>query len=121
MRAGGLAGVDFPYLAWRQAIGQTVAPVQGRPGVAWMHASHDIVAAYREIRRGTLTPGGYLKSLAKPLAFAAFALDDPMPGLVELPVAAWNRFAHDRFATLQHAVGQKFARKSGVPASKNAK
>jgi len=91
---GALAGVDFPYLAWRQATGQSVTPCRGRPGVAWMHASHDIVAAYREIRRGTLTVGGYLKSLYQPMTFAAFALDDPMPGLVELPVAAWNRISN---------------------------
>lgn len=118
---GSLAGVDFPYLAWRQAIGQTVAPCRSRPGVAWMHGSHDIVAAYREIRRGTLTPGAYLRSLWQPLAFAAFALDDPLPGLVELPVAAWNRFARSRVKTLQQTLAQKFARKSGVPVSKNAK
>jgi len=118
---GGLAGVDFPYLAWRQAIGQTIAPCRGRPGVAWMHASHDIVAAYREIKRGTLTPGGYLKSLGKPLTFAAFALDDPLPGIVEIPVAAWNRFARGQFGTLQQALAQKIARKAGVVAGKNAK
>jgi len=85
-----------------------------------MHASHDIVAAYREIKRGTLTPGGYLKSLWQPLAFAAFALDDPMPGLVELPVAAWNRFARGRFGSLQQALAQKTGRKPGVVAGKNA-
>jgi D-aspartate ligase len=118
---GGLAGADFPYLAWRQAIGQTIAPCRGRPGVAWMHASHDVVAAYREIKRGTLTPGGYQTSLWQPLTFAAFALDDPMPGIVELPVAAWNRFAGGRVAALQQALGQKIAQKSGVVAGKNAK
>jgi predicted ATP-grasp superfamily ATP-dependent carboligase len=118
---GGLAGVDFPYLAWRQAIGQTVAPCRGRPGVGWMHTSHDVVAGYREIKRGTLTARGYLKSLRKPLAFAAFALDDPLPGIVELPVAAWNRFVRGRFGTLQQTLAQKFARKSGVAVSKNAK
>lgn len=118
---GALAGVDFPYLAWRQAIGQTVAPCTGRAGVGWMHASHDIVAAYREIKRGTLTPGGYLKSLCKPLAFAAFALDDPLPGIVEIPVAAWNRLAPSKIGTLHEALPQKIAPKSGMVAGKNAK
>ena len=44
---GALAGVDFPYLAWRQALGETVSPARARPGVAWMHASRDVIAAYR--------------------------------------------------------------------------
>ena len=44
-----LAGVDFPYLAWRQALGESVSPARARPGVAWMHASRDVIAAYDEI------------------------------------------------------------------------
>ena len=93
---GALAGVDFPYLAWRQALGQTISPARGKTGVAWMHASRDIVAAYQEISRGTLTLSNYLKGFRQPLAFANFALDDPLPAIVELPVAVWNRFANGR-------------------------
>ena len=91
---GALAGVDFPYLAWRQAVGQTVAPARARAGVAWMHASRDIVAAYQERSRGTMTVRDYLAGFRKPLAFANFALDDPLPAIVEIPVAVWNRIAH---------------------------
>ena len=90
---GPLAGVDFPYLAWRQALGEIVAPARARPGAAWMHTSRDVLAAYEEISNGTLTVRDYLASFRKPLAFANFALDDPMPAIVELPVAAWNRLA----------------------------
>jgi D-aspartate ligase len=90
---GLLAGVDFPYLAWRQALGETVSPARARPGVAWMHASRDVMAAYDEFANGTLSVREYLMSFTKPLAFANFALDDPMPAIVELPVAAWNRLA----------------------------
>jgi len=88
---GGAAGVDFPYLAWRQATGQTIEPCRARAGIGWMHASRDVIAAYQEMKAGALTPGGYLKSLGKPLSFANFALDDPLPALVELPVASLNR------------------------------
>jgi len=91
---GNLAGVDFPYLAWRQALGQSVSPGRARTGVAWMHASRDILAAYQEISGGTLTVGGYLAGFRKPLAFANFALDDPLPAIVELPVQAWHRIAN---------------------------
>jgi predicted ATP-grasp superfamily ATP-dependent carboligase len=91
---GELVGVNFPYLAWRQAMGMRVVPARAKPGVAWMHASRDVLAALGEFRAGNLTAGQYLKSFAKPLAFANFAFDDPMPAIVELPVAAWNRLTH---------------------------
>ncbi len=102
---GNLAGVDFPYLAWRQALGQSVSPGRARTGVAWMHASRDIIAAYREISRGAQTVGGYLSGFRKSMAFANFALDDPLPAIVELPVQAWHRVAngHDgRVVTRSH-------------------
>ena len=118
---GALAGVDFPYLAWRQALGQPVAPGRGRAGVAWMHASRDIVAAYQEITSGDLTLGEYLASFRKPLAFANFALDDPLPALVELPVAVWNRFADGRLGTLRSMLAQKIARKFAIAARRIAK
>jgi D-aspartate ligase len=105
---GALAGVDFPYLAWRQALGETVSPGRARPGVAWMHSSHDVIAAFEEISNGTLSLRDYLANFRKPLAFASFASDDPVPALVELPVAAWNRFG-----ALPHKLGQKIARKFG--------
>ena len=90
---GALAGIDFPYLAWRQALGETVSPVRARRAVAWMHASRDIIAAYEEISNGTLSVRDYLANFRKPLAFANFAFDDPLPAIVELPVAGWNRLA----------------------------
>jgi predicted ATP-grasp superfamily ATP-dependent carboligase len=91
---GSLAGVDFPYLAWRQAVGQSVSPSRAKTGVAWMHASRDILAAYQEISRGTQTVGGYLAGFRKSMTFANFALDDPLPAIVELPVQVWHRIAN---------------------------
>jgi len=90
---GQLAGIDFPYLAWRQAFGQSVSCGRARTGVAWMHASRDIIAAYREISRGALTLSDYLAGFRRQLTFADFACDDPLPAIVELPVLAWNRIA----------------------------
>jgi hypothetical protein len=46
------------------------------------------------IRRGTLTLAGYLWSLRPPIECAVFALDDPLPALLELPATAhvaWGR------------------------------
>ena len=100
---GALAGVDFPYLAWRQATGQSVEPCRAKAGFAWMHASRDVIAAWQEMNAGTLTFGDYLKSFSRPLAFANFALDDPMPALVEFPVAVMNRIAGAASDTLPAA------------------
>lgn len=91
---GAAAGVDFPDALWRLACGEPVAPLRPSRDVAWMHASRDVVAAAHEMLRGRLTPVAWLRSLRRPLTFAAFALDDPLPGLVELPLALWRAVTH---------------------------
>lgn len=85
---GGLAGVDFPYLAWRLAQGLPVGEAHGRAGVAWMHFVRDVVAACLEMAAGTRSISDYFGSFRKPLVFAAFAADDPLPGLLEVPLVA---------------------------------
>ena len=95
---GALAGVDFPYLAWRQALGHDVSCVrtEAKTGVAWMYASRDIPAAFAEIARGPLTVGKYLTGFRKELVFASFALDDPLPAVAEFPLLVWNRLTKGR-------------------------
>ena len=93
---GGPAGVDFPYLAFQQALGRDVPSTRVRTGVAWMHASRDVLAAYKEIAQGTLTLGDYFSGFRNKLVFANFALDDPLPALAELPVLAWRHIAQGR-------------------------
>jgi len=87
---GAAAGVDFPDALWRLACGEPAAAARSTRDVAWLHASRDLVAAAHEMLRGRLTPAAWLRSLARPLTFAAFALDDPLPGLIELPLALWR-------------------------------
>ncbi len=118
---GALAGIDFPYLAWRQAMGMSVSPARAQPGVAWMHASRDIMAAYGEMTAGSLSLGKYLGSFGQRLTFANFAIDDPMPAIVELPVAAWNRFAYKVTEPPKCTLAQKIARKLGIAPRRVAK
>jgi predicted ATP-grasp superfamily ATP-dependent carboligase len=94
---GQRAGVDIPYLAWRQALGRDVACGPAKAGVAWMYASRDIRAAFAEISRGVLSAGDYLAGFRRELVFASFAVDDPLPAIAELPLLAWNRLTkrHD--------------------------
>ena len=88
---GALAGADFPYLAFRQSLGDEIASCRARSGVAWMHGSRDVLAAWQELAGGTLRLRDYLRSFGMPLTFANFAADDPMPALGELPAAIMHR------------------------------
>jgi D-aspartate ligase len=84
---GRRAGVDFPYLFWRLAMGEAVPSARGAAGVGWIHASRDVVAACQEMAAGYLAPRDYLASLRRPLQFAAFAADDPLPGALDVPLS----------------------------------
>jgi predicted ATP-grasp superfamily ATP-dependent carboligase len=78
----GRAGVDFPYLLWRMASGAPVPPARAVPGVRWVRMTTDVLAVAGELRAGRLSPRAYLRSLRRPLEFAVFARDDPLPSLV---------------------------------------
>jgi predicted ATP-grasp superfamily ATP-dependent carboligase len=52
-----------------------------------MHGSRDVLAAALEMSAGKLSLADYLRCWRKPLVFAAFAKDDLMPGIVDLPLA----------------------------------
>jgi D-aspartate ligase len=103
---GALAGVDFPYLLWRMLTGQPVQEQVGRFGARWVRMSTDVPAAIHEIVRGRLSWGAYLRSLRGPLAFALMAADDPLPGLLDLPLFAYKRFCNG-FKSLREDVPVK--------------
>jgi len=92
---GARTGVDFPWVMWQLAMGEPVQRSRARAGCAWAHVSRDLAAAFAEIRAGSLTLSGYLKSFqATSLEFAAFSKDDPLPGLLDLPLTLsriWRR------------------------------
>ena len=77
-------GVDLPYLAFADAIGEPLAPVtRWRTGVKWIWLTQDLWAA-RELRRqGTLTLLDWLKSLRGPRVHAVYAGDDLRPFLLD--------------------------------------
>lgn len=89
-------GIDFSFLLWQLIHGESVSAPTPRPGVRWVRMVTDGPAAIQEMRRGRLSFPEYLKSLRPPLELATFALDDPLPGLVEIPLfgrMAWKRGA----------------------------
>lgn len=84
----GRAGVDFPHLLWLLFSGEQVPKRRGRTGQRWMHMSADLRVAFEEILKGRLSLWSYLRSLSGPRESAIFAWDDPMPGLLDLPLFA---------------------------------
>ena len=85
---GAAAGIDFPALQWRLAGGEDIAPHRGRCGARWLYVSRDLAAALCETFAGRLSPLAYLRSFRRPLAWAVFAWDDPLPALLDLPLSA---------------------------------
>jgi predicted ATP-grasp superfamily ATP-dependent carboligase len=83
---GEAAGVDFPWIMWQVATGQKLAFQRGRPGAQWRHFSRDAVAAVLEVIKGRRGFADNAKSLLPSSVGAAFAWDDPVPGLVDLPL-----------------------------------
>lgn len=93
---GQRAGVDFSYLCWQMLHGQLGPELHARSGVHWVRIATDLMVALQEIRRGQITLRSYLQSLRGPLEFAIFTMDDPLPGMVEVPMLAymaWRRHA----------------------------
>jgi predicted ATP-grasp superfamily ATP-dependent carboligase len=81
---GGPAGVDFPYLLFRDQIGAPVEEAHARPGVRWIRLSTDVPNALRDMWAGRLRPGEYLRSLGGVRTEAVFSINDPLPGLYEI-------------------------------------
>jgi len=87
---GGRAGLDFPYLLWKMMQGIPVEEQKAPAGVRWVRMSTDVPAAFQEMLRGRLNLRSYLGSLRQPLQFALVAADDPLPGLMDLPIFAFK-------------------------------
>jgi D-aspartate ligase len=83
------AGVDYPHLLWLLATGQPVPPTNAVVGVRWVRMSTDAPTAIREILRGRLSLREYLRSIRRPVAAAIYSPDDPLPGLMEMPLLAY--------------------------------
>ncbi|MBR1223086.1 ATP-grasp domain-containing protein [Bradyrhizobium sp. U87765 SZCCT0131] len=84
------AGLDLAVLMREVALGSVVAPAAAEPGWAWMQASRDVVAAGQLIWRGDLRFADYIAGSRQQLTYAAFAWDDPIPGLMEVPLTVYR-------------------------------
>lgn len=82
----GFAGVDYPHLLWLLTIGEKVPETKAVTGKRWVRMSTDAPTAIREILGGRMSFREYLRSIRPPLAQAIYAKDDPLPGVLEMPL-----------------------------------
>jgi D-aspartate ligase len=88
MALGAAAGLDFAALQWALACGERLTPRAAASGTSWLYLSRDLAAALHEIAAGRLSPLTYLRSLSRTSARAVFALDDPLPAVIDIPLSA---------------------------------
>lgn len=81
---GHSAGVDFPYLLFRDQMGEPVSACRSIPGVRWVRTVTDFPASMLDVFHGKLPVSEYLRSLRSPISEAVFDLKDPLPGIVEI-------------------------------------
>jgi predicted ATP-grasp superfamily ATP-dependent carboligase len=74
--------------------------------------STDVPAAIHEMLRGRLNLGAYLRSLRSPVEFALMAADDPLPGLLDLPLYGYKHI-YNKYKGLRAGVPMKVAGVSG--------
>jgi D-aspartate ligase len=95
---GKAAGIDFPYLLWRQAVGLPVAPVDRPHKAAWIREITDFVAIAKSRNRMA-----ELKTLLKALysgkfTSATFSLGDPVPFFAEFALWISSGFSRQKKA-----------------------
>ena len=78
------AGVDFPYLSFRHALGLPVERQRATPGVRWVRLLTDLPTGFVQIRAGDFGIREYLRTLRSAHVEAVFSRTDPLPGLAEL-------------------------------------
>jgi len=113
---GGRAGIDFPYLLWRMVMGEEVPRLKGQSGVRWVRMSTDIPSVLHSVLRGRLSVGSYLRSLRGPVEFALMAADDPIPGVMDLPVFVYKHL-YNTYKALQGPLPQTVKKLSDAPVS----
>jgi D-aspartate ligase len=81
---GQRAGVDYPYLLFKDQLDQPCEPVRGKPGIRWIRLTTDLPTGVVGIASGKIPVKSYLRSLFDFDVEAVFSGQDPMPGFAEI-------------------------------------
>jgi predicted ATP-grasp superfamily ATP-dependent carboligase len=72
------------------ANNQEIAPATPKIGTTWVYLIRDFMAAVRLMLRGDISITDYLAPLKRARCWATFSLNDPLPGLADIPLTAWR-------------------------------
>ena len=78
------AGVDFPYLLFKDQLGQAVEPSRAKVGISWIRLLTDLPTGVAEIWGKRLDWRSYVRSILSCDTEAVFSPEDPLPGIAEL-------------------------------------
>jgi D-aspartate ligase len=84
---GKAAGIDFPYLLWRQAVGLPVAPIDTYRKAAWIREITDFVSIAKSRNRVAAIKRLLSALCTRSVTSATFSITDPAPFFAEL--ALW--------------------------------
>ena len=77
-------GVDFPYLLYKDMIGEHVEPITSfKENVKFIHFYTDLGVVINEVLKGKMAFKDYFISLKGEKDFAVFSLVDPLPFIAE--------------------------------------
>ena len=80
-------GLDFPYIQYRNVLGQEPEPASPRYGYRWLRMLTDLPAGMQEVRVGITTPRAYLRSLVGRNVFSVLDWHDPLPAVGDVAMA----------------------------------
>jgi D-aspartate ligase len=84
-RLAARCGIDLPYIAYMDAIGQNIEQVgPQKEGIKWIHMLSDLRSSFESIFTGDLSVIEYIKSLKGEKEYAIFARDDLIPFFIFL-------------------------------------
>ena len=78
------AGVDLPYLLYRDMLGDSVQVNDFEKGVKWFRLMVDVPVSAKLIARGKMSIGTYLRSWRGKKTFSVLSLKDPLPFFAEV-------------------------------------
>lgn len=78
------AGVDFPYLLYKDMLGESVKISSFEENIKWIRLITDIPTVATEILRRKMKITDYLHSLKGKKEFAVFSIADPLPFIVDI-------------------------------------
>ena len=78
------AGVDLPYLLYKDVTGEKIEPPTKLRNVKWVRLVTDLPTVITEILKGKMKLSDYINSMKGEKEFAVFCKNDPIPFFVEI-------------------------------------